>query len=76
MTAICQHLLWRDNNDVLQNIVNNAETVFCLAMHYARKVTEIPAPQFSDVLCTPKPKHIENNELELEHKTGMAISFK
>lgn len=30
VTTICQHLPWQGDNDVLQNIVNNAETVFVL----------------------------------------------
>lgn len=45
-------------------------------MHYVRKVTEIPAARFFDVLCTSKPQHVENKELELEYKTSMANSFK
>lgn len=45
-------------------------------MLYVRKVTEIPAAQFFDVLCTSNPQHIENKELELEYKTGMPNSFK
>lgn len=72
--TICQHLLWQDDNDVLQNIVNNAETGFVLQCIMLEKWQK--SQQLDSLMCCAHPNSSiskkKKKELESEYKAGGA----